>query len=169
MSSYCQIGPGFKGLALEENRLFLKKWRDWASQNYPYLKVKRDLFDCPGEAAIDGSAHIIKDRGFLFLFAVGKQQARASIPLNRWLGLDEIPAALYQLKEIYPREGADLGVYRYGDEFQYDMPVGSAVIIALEPAVVGAKTQRPVSSALQRELPVVPAFTSVNSATCVAP
>ncbi|MFN5737507.1 MAG: LamG domain-containing protein, partial [Akkermansiaceae bacterium] len=95
MSTYCQIGPGFKGLAHAENREFLKKWRAWASKNHAYLKVKRDLFDCPGEAAIDGSAHLIKDRGFLFLFAVGKEPARASIPLNRWLGLDENPNALY--------------------------------------------------------------------------
>ncbi|MFN9820230.1 MAG: LamG domain-containing protein, partial [Akkermansiaceae bacterium] len=95
MSTYCQIGPGFKGLAHAENREFLKKWRAWAGKNHAYLKVKRDLFDCPGEAAIDGSAHLIKDRGFLFLFAVGKEPARASIPLNRWLGLDENPNALY--------------------------------------------------------------------------
>ena len=99
-----------------------------------YLKVKRDLFDCPGEAAIDGSAHIIKDRGFLFLFAVGKQPARASIPLNRWLGLDEDSQALYQVKEIYPRDGADLGVYRYGEILKYDVPRDSAVVLWMSPA-----------------------------------
>ena len=158
MSSYCQIGPGFKGLAHAENREFLKKWRDWASQNYRYLKVKRDLFDCPGEAAIDGSAHIIKDRGFLFLFAMGKQAARASIPLNRWLGLDETPAALYRVKEIYPREGADLGVYRYGDELLHDMPEGAAVILALEPAASGSMPRR-LELGAQRDTPtVIPAF-----------
>jgi hypothetical protein len=158
MSSYCQIGPGYKGLANAENREFLKKWRDWASENYVYLKVKRDLFDCPGEAAIDGSAHIIKDRGFLFLFSVGKQAARASIPLNRWLGLDENSEALYHLKEVCPCEGTDLGIYKYGKEFHYDMPVGSAVIIALEPAAAGAKAQRPVPPAPLRQVLVVPAF-----------
>jgi hypothetical protein len=158
MSSYCQIGPGYKGLAHAENREFLKKWRDWASENYAYLKVKRDLFDCPGEAAIDGSAHMIKDRGFVFLFAVGKQRARASIPLNRWLGLDETPAALYRVKEIYPREGADLGVYRYGDELLHDMPQGAAVILAMEPAASGSMPRRPELGAQKDTPTVIPAF-----------
>ena len=159
MSSYCQIGPGFKGLAHAENREFLKKWRAWASNNHAYLKVKRDLFDCPGEAAIDGSAHIIKDRGFLFLFSVGKEPARTSIPINRWLGLDEKPAALYQVKEVYPRDGVDLGIYRYGDELLHDLPQGAAaVILALDPAVVGSAPRRPEASLKNDDQPVFPAF-----------
>lgn len=159
MSSYCQIGPGFKGLAHAENREFLKKWRVWASKNYAYLKVKRDLFDCPGEAAIDGSAHLIKDRGFLFLLSVGKQAARASIPLNRWLGLDENPTALYQVKEVYPRDGVDLGIYRYGDKLLHDMPQGAAVVIlALEPAAPGSKPKPPEAGPKNDNQPVIPAF-----------
>jgi hypothetical protein len=51
--------------------------------------------------------------------------------------LDEKPAALYQIKEVYPREGTDLGVYRYGEEFLYDMPKGSAVVLELNPAKPG--------------------------------
>jgi hypothetical protein len=58
-TSYAKFGSGFYGLALEENRKFLKKWRTWATRNLKYLKVKRDLFDCPGFKVIDGSAHII--------------------------------------------------------------------------------------------------------------
>jgi hypothetical protein len=158
MSSYCQIGPGFKGLALEENRQFLKKWRDWASQNYRYLKVKRDLFDCPGEAAIDGSAHIIKDRGFLFLFPVGGKKVRASIPVNRLLQLEENPGALYQIKEVYPREGTDLGIYKYGTEFLYDMPVSAPVVLALEPAPAGSVPRRPDLAPLEAGALLLPAF-----------
>jgi hypothetical protein len=158
MSSYCQIGPGYKGLALEENRQFLKKWRDWASQNYRYLKVKRDLFDCPGEAAIDGSAHMIKDRGFLFLFPVGGKKVRASIPVNRLLQLEENPGALYQVKEVYPREGTDLGIYKYGTEFLYDMPVSSPVVLALEPAPAGSVPRRPDLAPLEAGALLLPAF-----------
>lgn len=162
-SAYCQIGPGFKGLALEENRQFLKKWRDWASQNYCYLKVKRDLFDCPGEAAIDGSAHIIKDRGFLFLFPVGKQPARALIPLNRWLRLEEDRQALYQVKEIYPRDGADLGVYRYGEILKYDVPRDSAVVLWMSPARSGATARRQDSAVTADKVIEVSAFVSENA------
>jgi len=164
-SAYCQIGPGFKALAFGENREFLKKWRQWATRNHPYLKVKWDLFACPGDSAIDGSAHIIGDRGFLFLFPGGfdkevkhAKNLRASIPVNRWLGLNESPEALYRIKELYPRAGRDLGIYRYGEEFLYDMPVDSAVIISLEPAANGSKPQRPALADQQRQVLVVPAF-----------
>ena len=162
-SSYCQIGPGYADLALEENREFLKKWRGWATQNYDYLKVKRDLFDSPGELPVDGSAHIIKDRGFLFLFPVGGTSARASIPINRWLQLEESPNALYQIKEVYPREGTDLGIYKYGDEFLYDMPTDAAVILAIEPAARGSGP-RPSDLSNQGNPVVIPAFSSVASA-----
>jgi hypothetical protein len=143
-TAYCQIGPGFHGLSLPGNREFLKKWRQWASENRAYLKVKRDLFDCPGFTPVDGSAHIIKDRGFLFLFPGGFDSGTAStntlcasVPLHRWLGLDEDRDAVYELTEIYPRDKVALGVYRYGEEFLYDLPRRSAAVIALTPAPRG--------------------------------
>ena len=144
MSAYTQIGPGFKGLANPENRAFLAKWRAWGSEHHAYLKVKRDLFDCPGDSAVDGSAHVIGDRGFVFLFPGGfdakklPQAVRATMPLSRWLGLEERPQALYEVKEIYPRENVDLGVHRYGDDLAYDMPAGSAVILSIAPAPPGS-------------------------------
>jgi hypothetical protein len=163
MSSYCQIGPGFKGLAHAENREFLKKWRAWASENHAYLKVKRDLFHCPGDAPVDGSAHIIKDRGFLFLFTMGGRKVRASIPLNRWLQLEENPGALYQIRELYPREGTDRGIYRHGEEFLYDMPPGTAVVLALEPAPAGSAPRHPALSALEEGALLVPAFEAAKA------
>jgi len=162
-TSYCQVGPGYKDLALEENRDFLKKWRAWATRNYAYLKVKRDLFGCPSDSPVDGSAHIIKDRGFLFLFPVGGKTVRASIPVNRWLPLEENQRALYQMREIYPREGTDLGVYRYGEEFLYDMSTDSPVILALEPAASGSKPHRPALGDQHGQVQIVPAFSSIES------
>ncbi|HJN14920.1 MAG TPA: LamG domain-containing protein, partial [Armatimonadota bacterium] len=159
-TSYCQVGPGYKDLAIEENRDFLRMWRAWATRNHAYLKVKRDLFDSPGDSPVDGSAHIIRDRGFLFLFPAGGMSARASIPISRWIQLDENAKALYQIREIYPREATDLGVYKYGAELLYDMPKGSAVILSLEPAPAGSKPRRPVLQE-QPETLVVPAFRTV--------
>jgi hypothetical protein len=46
--------------------------------------------------------------------------------------LNESPEALYQIKEVYPQAGRDLGIYRYEDEFLYDMPADSAVIVSVE-------------------------------------
>ena len=38
---------------------------------------------------------------------------RASITVNRWLGLNETPDAVFALSEVYPAEGRPLGAYRY--------------------------------------------------------
>src|SRR5262249_35137530 len=137
-TSYTQMGPGFKGLARPANRDFLIRWRAWATENLPYLKVKRDLFTAPGLGRVDGSAHVIDDRGFVFLFPTGvfatdpvvsaraRAQAqarpvRAAIPVTRWIGLREAPGQSYRVTEIYPRPDRPLGVVRYGDELLYDL------------------------------------------------
>ena len=171
VASYCQIGPGFKALALQENQDFLKKWRAWATENYAYLKVKRDLFDCPGYSRVDGSAHILRDRGFFFLFPGGfasepgiankvkadPRTMRAAIPLNRWVGLEDKQAS-FKLTELYPREGRDLGIYRYGEEFLYDLPRNLAAVLKIEPAGPGAKSEPPVAGKADESTIVVPAF-----------
>ena len=169
IASYCMVGDAYAGFANKENRDFFMKWRAWATKNLECLTVKRDLFGCPGDSAIDGSAHIIKDRGFLFLHRGGfdkgtnqKTALRASIRVNRWLQLEDSPEALYQIREIYPREGVDLGVYRYGEEFLYDMPEGSAVILSLEPAASGSRPRRAALTTPQGKVVVAPAFSSAT-------
>jgi hypothetical protein len=72
--------------------------------------------------------------------------------------LDETPTALYRVKEIYPREGVDLGVYRYGDELLCDMSQPTAVILALEPVASGSTPRRPELGAQKDNLTVIPAF-----------
>lgn len=162
MSSSGMMGPAFKGLHIKENRDCLKKWRAWATKNYDYLKVKRDLFDCPGQLPLDGSAHIIKDRGFLFLFPVTGDNLRASIPLNRWLQLEENPDALYRIQEVHPREGTDLGVYRYGDTFLYDLAGNSPVVLSLEPAPGKAQPVRNMTPLPDHQVITVEAFPAPN-------
>lgn len=165
-ASYCQIGPGFKALAAKENQEFLKKWRGWAGSNLAYLNVKRDLFECPGYSPVDGSAHIVNNRGYLFLFPGGfdmkikpAKTVRASIPVNRWLGLKEAPGAVYRITELYPRKGVELGFYRYGEEFLYDMPQDSAVLLSVEPAWRWRAPRHHAMSKPADQVTVVRAFT----------
>jgi len=147
VARYCQVGPAFNQLNDKGCREFLKKWRAWGSQNLAYLKDRRDLFDGPGLKKIDGSAHLIKDRGYLFLFRADgtstRTALRASIPLNRWLGLAENPKATYRISEIYPRENQELGIYHYGEDLRFDMPEAMAVILSVTPAAVGEPPSAP--------------------------
>jgi hypothetical protein len=167
IANYCMIGQAYPQFKSKENRDFFKKWRAWASKNLDYLTVKRDLFDSPGHSPLDGSAHIIKDRGFIFLFRGGfdanrnqNTALRASIPINRWLQLEENPDAIYQIKEIYPRDGKVVATVRYGDDFLYDMPHDPAVIFEIKPAPRGAKVFQSVGGKAEKGRQVLSAFTS---------
>lgn len=170
IASYCMVGEAYQQFTIKENQDFFKKWRAWATKNLDYLTVKRDLFDSPGHSALDGSAHIIKNRGFIFLlrggFDAGRNQntaLRASIPINRWLQLEENPDAIYQIKEIYPREGKVLANVRYGEKFLYDMPNEAAVILALEPAPSGSKIFQSITGDQEKQVQIIPAFSSIKS------
>lgn len=155
---YCQVGAGLPQLSDPETRAFFRKWRDWGSRHHDYLQVKRDLFPTFGYAPLDGSAHILRDRGFLFLFPTGLQPnthssgnddglearvrhrtnvLRAVIRLNHWLGFEEKPDLRLRITEVYPRENRPLGVYRWGQEFNYDLTTNSAVVLGLTPAEPG--------------------------------
>jgi hypothetical protein len=167
IASYCMIGEAFEGFTIKENRDFFMKWRAWAAKNHDYLTVKRDLFDSPGHSPLDGSAHIIGDRGFLFLYRGGFDKkvnqntaVRASIPLNRWIQLNESPDGVYQIKEIYPRERKVLATLRYGEEFLYDMPDDAAVILDLQPAPITSRTSQSIDH--EKQVQIIPAFTSVK-------
>ena len=152
---YCQVGGGLSQLRDPATRAFFKKWREWGSRHHEFLQVKRDLFGTFGYAPLDGSAHLLKDRGFLFLFPTGLQpnthtpandegieasvrqrttQLRAGIRLNHWLGLEEDRQLRLRITEVYPRENRPLGIHRYGQEFLYDLPANSAVILEVRPA-----------------------------------
>src|ERR1017187_6205786 len=62
--------PQFESDAAKEAYVaFLSKWKKWATENVACLKVKRDLFGQPlREGGIDGSAHVMNDSGFIFIF-----------------------------------------------------------------------------------------------------
>ena len=170
IASYCMVGEAYAGFTIQENREFFMKWRAWATKNLDYLTVKRDLFDSPGHSPLDGSAHIINDRGFLFLYRGGFDKGinqdtalRASIPMTRWIQLEEYPDAVYQIKEIYPREGKVLATLRYGEDFLYDMPKDSAVILALEPAPIGSKAFQSIADDDEHQIKIIPAFSAIDS------
>lgn len=178
---YCQVGAGLQHLSDPETRDFFKQWRDWGSRHHDYLQVKRDMCPTVGYAPLDGSAHILKDRGFLFLFPTGLQAnthtpandegiearvrqwpnvLRAVIRLNHWIGLERNPDLLVKVTEVYPRENRVLGTYRYGQDFIYDQPKNSAAILNLTPAAsIEPTTDQPFdATAPDERVRVVRAF-----------
>ena len=101
-SEYCQIAGAFDNLRDDPAALAtFKKWREWAGENYRYLADRENLFGCPGDVAIDGSAHIVDSEGWVFLFNTVGFDDTAHIALDEIPGLADCD---YEARVIYPRE-----------------------------------------------------------------
>jgi hypothetical protein len=111
---------------------FVAKWKKWATENLDCLKVKRDLFGQPLRAGgIDGSAHILDGRGFIFLFNPTAERHIGRIPADWRIFLNAGRA--YEVKTIYPDEGQSLGSYAYGSDFSVDLSAGSCKVVEIQP------------------------------------
>ena len=112
-SSDCQLASSFHVLKESDECVqFFKKWRSWASENARYLQHKENLFGCPGDVKIDGSAHIIDGEGWLFLFNVMDTDEVCEFTLSE---IPDLHDASYKAEQVYPAEAeysADNGVMR---------------------------------------------------------
>lgn len=100
-SYYAQISRGYHALRdYPESAGILKKWKAFADENLRFLQKRRTLFGEPGHNAVDGSAHVIGDEGYLFLFTAGGNCVDARIPMMRWIGLEENPEARYRIRVV---------------------------------------------------------------------
>ena len=116
-SAYCQLASGFHVLAeSDECVAFFEKWRSWASENIRYLRRRQNLFGCPGDVKIDGSAHIIDGEGWVFLFNVMDTDEVCRLDLAEIDGLDE---CTYRAEQIYPTSAeffAENGIFNISVE-----------------------------------------------------
>lgn len=111
---------------------FLMKWKNWASENLAYLKVKRDIFGQPlRKDGIDGNAHILNDRGFIFVFNPTETRHIGRVPLDDRIQLRSGKA--FGAKLIYPESGEGLGSYQYGQQLLIDMPPGTCKLVEVAP------------------------------------
>lgn len=65
-----------------EDKAEIRKWLNWGRENVEYLLVRHDLFDWPGKGKVDGSAHLIGDRGLIFLFNPSDEEKVAEFALT---------------------------------------------------------------------------------------
>lgn len=117
----------------EADRIFgqLRKWKAWATENKAYLKDRVDLFGQPcRQDGIDGTAHIIGDRGFIFVFNPWPDKHWGSIPLNEMIGLTK--GKRFTLSEISTNAPRQLGIYKLGDEYVFSIEPKTAMLIELK-------------------------------------
>jgi len=111
---------------------FFRKWAQWADDNVQFMRVRRDILGEPRTSKLDGSAHCIGDRGFLFVFNPGRRARAAEIPINHWIGLTEGDA--FTISYIYPDDGGPVGVYQRDERLLIPVPSHEVVALSIQPA-----------------------------------
>jgi hypothetical protein len=133
------------------------RWMRWANQHQVFLERRRDLFLGEGVPGwLEGSAHCIEDRGFLFLHNSTSEAKAACISLDSRLGLEK--GELFQIDQLYPREQA-LGQCRRGEALTLAVEPGQTLLLQIEPALGPARGERP---AVPASLPVQKPFLSLD-------
>lgn len=121
------------------DRQWFRRWIDWTAENKEHLRQTRTIMGQPALGKTDGTAAIVGNKGFLFLFNPNGKRLPATFRLDETIGLTA--KGRFVLKELYPAEGRLLGkpgagFWTNGDDVQIAMDGGSAMVLALEPAPV---------------------------------
>ncbi|HXN21474.1 MAG TPA: hypothetical protein VOA41_01870 [Candidatus Dormibacteraeota bacterium] len=142
------------------DRDFWDRWLTWADNNIEYLRVGRTLFREPWgdnlvsslppnlegalpypNATINGTAHCVKDRGYLFLFNPSLGSRIASIPINHWLGLTQ--GENFGIRVLNVPTPQAYGPYARGQELRIEVPAGTAMVLQIEPTNSGPGYRKP--------------------------
>jgi hypothetical protein len=118
----------------EADKVEIRKWLDWGRANVEYLFVRKDLFDWPGKGKVDGSAHIIDDRGLIFLFNGGDASAAAEFALTAeetgFTGTRQV-----RIRQEFPASPA-VRTCSPGEVVRWEVPSQTAVVLRAEPVRV---------------------------------
>ena len=116
----------------EKDKAEIRKWLDWGRANIAYLKVRKDLPDWPAADKVDGSAHVVGDRGLVFLFNSGKAKLSGEFSLTEEsIGLKG--EGNFQVSQEYPAS-ARKSVFASGQAVRWEVPAESAVVLRIQPA-----------------------------------
>ena len=119
------------------DKAWIRKWLTWTVQNKECLRHTRTILQQPAMGHVDGTAAVVGDHGFLFLFNPNYKQLAADFVLDQSVGLAE--GKQYFLKEIYPFPGRLLGkersgIWTRGDTVHTMLEGTSATVFEIVPA-----------------------------------
>jgi hypothetical protein len=114
----------------EADKAEIRKWLDWGRRNIAYLKVRKDLLDWPAPGKVDGSAHMVGQRGFVFLFNSNEGPLQGEFTLSEEsIGLKDDGA--YRISQHYPAAERAVAA-QYGKTVHWDVPGQSALILEIQ-------------------------------------
>jgi len=110
----------------------LRKWLDWGRKNIAYLQVRKDLPDWPAPGKVDGSAHIVGDRGLVFLFNPNKTALCGEFPITEEaIGLKG--EGTFSIAQEHPAPGRTQTA-RAGETIRWEVPAQTAVVLRIQKA-----------------------------------
>jgi len=120
--------PGRDGIP-EENKREIRKWLDWGRKNEKYLFVRHDLPAWPEKGKVDGSAHLLGDRGLIFLFNSDKagQTAEFALTPESTGFTGSLPV---EISQEYPASD-HREIHRPGETVRWSVPAESAAVLRL--------------------------------------
>ena len=121
--------PAKSGLP-EADKREIKKWLDWGRTHAAYLMVRQDLPDWPQAGKIDGSAHLLGDHGYLFLFNPNPEAQPANFSLDESIGLTQ--GTSFSITAEYPDSKLKTGLSR-GSPVSWIIPPRTATILSIKP------------------------------------
>lgn len=122
----------------ESDKAFFNYWLDFTDKNIDYLRYLKPILGQPMVGKCDGTSAIIKDNGYIFVFNPNYRELKASICLDRSIGLTS--GKTFILKEIFPaNEEVQQGFLSYGEKIEMSMPGISVKVFEIEPAKMGNK------------------------------
>jgi hypothetical protein len=123
--------PTKAGIPARDKQI-IRRWLDWGRRNVRYLMVRRDLPDWPQAGKVDGSAHILKDHGYVFLFNPNPTALDGSFVLDASIGLTQ--GTPYRVSCVYPEESARSSVTQgRGETVVWRVPAQTAVVLEILP------------------------------------
>ncbi|MGI8498838.1 MAG: hypothetical protein ACR2OG_14790 [Gemmatimonadaceae bacterium] len=115
---------------------WMRRWLRWAADHKEYLRHTRTILGQPAIGKVDGTAAIIGDRGYIFLFNPNGRRLSASMRLDSASGL--VSRGRFTVRELYPREGRLIGApgdgaWTYGKTLSLELDGGSVTVLELLP------------------------------------
>lgn len=126
----------FRHLSPEDIEWF-RRWIAWTDHNKDFLRRTRAILGQPALGKLDGTAAMVGDRGYVFLFNPNGRRLDAALPLDSTIGLTQ--GVRYVVRELYPLDGRfvgkpEAGVWTRGDRLPVAMDGGSARVLEIAPA-----------------------------------
>jgi hypothetical protein len=114
-----------------QDKAEIRKWLEWGRKNIRYLQVRKDLPQWPEAGKVDGSAHIVEDRGLIFLFNPNPTPLSGRFRLDgERVGITK--GSRFEVTQTYPasqtKQQSSLG-----EEVVVEVPPQSAVVLSLAP------------------------------------